>query len=83
LSLTTRPDRNPDPRCAGSVARARTLLRRHGLTLTEVNIWTDPATAAAVRATTGGYGTMPTVDVAGQCLVNPSAELVLQLFANG
>ncbi len=54
-------------------------LRRRGLTFTEINIWEDPAAAAAVRAAAGGNETVPTVNVAGQWLVNPSAAQAEQL----
>jgi glutaredoxin-like protein len=51
-------------------------LRRRRLAFTEVDIWTDPAAAAAVRAVADGNETVPTVHVAGQWLVNPRAATV-------
>ncbi|MEU4338052.1 glutaredoxin domain-containing protein [Micromonospora lupini] len=36
-----------------------------------VDIWLDPAGAAAVRAITGGNETVPTVVLGGQAVVNP------------
>lgn len=36
-----------------------------------VNIWSDPAGAAAVRAITGGDETVPTVVANGESVVNP------------
>ncbi|MFE7445007.1 glutaredoxin domain-containing protein [Streptomyces chartreusis] len=39
-----------------------------------VNIWRDPAGAAAVRAVNGGNETVPTVVVAGQPHTNPDPE---------
>lgn len=39
-----------------------------------VNIWRDPAGAAAVRAVNGGNETAPTVVVAGQPHTNPDPE---------
>ncbi|SCE68230.1 mycoredoxin [Micromonospora chaiyaphumensis] len=36
-----------------------------------VNIWRDPAGAAAVRAVTGGDETVPTVVLPGEAVVNP------------
>ncbi|MEV1329614.1 glutaredoxin domain-containing protein [Micromonospora costi] len=39
-----------------------------------VNIWSDPAGAAAVRAVTGGDETVPTVVVDGESTVNPEPE---------
>ncbi|MEV6600065.1 glutaredoxin domain-containing protein [Actinoplanes sp. NPDC051346] len=54
-------------------------LRRRGLTFTEINIWTDPKAAAAVRAVADGNETVPTVHVADQWLINPKAAKVDQL----
>ncbi|WP_091672553.1 glutaredoxin domain-containing protein [Micromonospora auratinigra] len=42
-----------------------------------VDIWRDPAGAAAVRAVTGGDETVPTVVVGGEAKVNPPADWVL------
>lgn len=55
-------------------------LRRRGITFTEVNIWQDPAAAAAVRAVADGNETVPTVHVADQWLVNPRPSRVEQLL---
>lgn len=57
--------------------RLRRGLARRGVTLPEVNIWQDPAAAAAVRAVTGGSETVPTVVVGDRALVNPSPAAVL------
>lgn len=54
-------------------------LRRRNVEFTEVNIWTDPDAAAAVRAVADGNETVPTVHVAGQWLVNPRPATVAQL----
>ncbi|HEX5598579.1 MAG TPA: glutaredoxin domain-containing protein [Micromonosporaceae bacterium] len=54
-------------------------LRRRGLTFAEINIWTDPDAAAAVRAAADGNETVPTVHVAGAWLVNPRAAQVERL----
>ncbi|MGK5743285.1 glutaredoxin domain-containing protein [Micromonospora sp. URMC 103] len=43
-----------------------------------VNIWRDPAGAAAVRAVTGGDETVPTVTAGGESAVNPAPEWVRQ-----
>jgi glutaredoxin-like protein len=59
--------------------RLRFGLRRRRITFSEVNIWRDPAAAAAVRAVADGNETVPTVYVAGQWLVNPPARQVEQL----
>jgi mycoredoxin len=59
--------------------RLRRALRRRGIAFTDINIWRDPAAAAAVRAAAGGNETVPTVHVAGRWLVNPSAAAVQSL----
>jgi mycoredoxin len=59
--------------------RLRLGLRRRRITFSEVNIWQDPAAAAAVRVVADGTETVPTVHVAGQWLVNPPARQVEQL----
>jgi len=66
------------PRCPYSF-RLRRALRRRRLEFTEVNIWTDPDAAAAVRAVANGDETVPTLFVAGQWLVNPKPDEVERL----
>lgn len=64
------------PGCPFCVAlRAR--LAFSGLRYRRVNIVGDPAAAAFVRSVAGGNETVPTVDVAGRALVNPSASDLL------
>jgi mycoredoxin len=63
--------------------RLRRGLRRRGIPFVEVNIWQDPAAAAAVRAVADGNETVPTVHIAGQWLVNPPATRVAELYAEG
>ncbi len=64
------------PGCLVSVAlRAR--LSFSGLRYRPVNIAGDPAAAAFVRSVADGNETVPTVDVAGRVLVNPSAPDLL------
>jgi inosine-uridine nucleoside N-ribohydrolase len=52
-------------------------LSRAGVATTEINIWSDPDAAAIVRAAAGGNETVPTVEVGGRFLVNPSARQVM------
>jgi mycoredoxin len=52
-------------------------LHRSRLPVEEINIWEDPAAAAAVRAITGGDETVPTVVVGAKAMVNPSARQVI------
>jgi mycoredoxin len=48
-----------------------------------VNIWTDPAAAAAVRAVAGGNETVPTVVVGGEGRVNPDPRWVRDRLRGG
>ena len=54
-------------------------LRRRKITFTEIDIWSNPDAAAAVRAAADGNETVPTVHIAGQWFVNPRAATVAQL----
>lgn len=56
--------------------RLRIQLGRSARQLRWVNIWRDPAGAAAVRAANDGNETVPTVVVAGQPHTNPHPERV-------
>lgn len=57
-------------------------LRRAGLATNDIDIWTDPEGAAFVRAHADGNETVPTVDIGGTVLVNPSAHRVVALAAD-
>jgi len=52
-------------------------LQRAGVTTTDINIWDVPEAAAIVRRAARGNETVPTVEVGGQFLVNPSLQQVL------
>jgi len=65
------------PYC-GSLRRG---LRRAGVATEEIDIWSDPQARAFVRAHADGTETVPTVDIAGTVLVNPSARRVAALAA--
>jgi glutaredoxin-like protein len=41
------------------------------------NIWDDPDAAAYVRSVANGNETVPTVEIGGKALVNPSASAVV------
>ncbi|MGP2440313.1 glutaredoxin domain-containing protein [Streptomyces sp. JW3] len=56
--------------------RLRIRLGRDARRLHWVDIWRDPAAAAAVRAVNDGNETVPTVVVAGRSYVNPDPEWV-------
>lgn len=60
----------------GFCARLRRQLRKADIVTEERNIWDDPAAAAFVRRHANGNETVPTVDVAGTVMVNPSVEEV-------
>lgn len=64
------------PGCGYSAALRRRLARA-GVATVEHDIWDEPEAAAFVRAHARGHETVPTVDVAGKVLVNPSFRLVL------
>lgn len=61
----------------GFCASLRRQLRRAGVATVERDIWADKDAAAFVRRHAGGNETVPTVDVAGTVLVNPTARRVL------
>ena len=48
-----------------------------------VNIWTDPAAAAAVRAVADGNETVPTVVLGGESRVNPDPRWVRERLRAG
>ncbi|MFC8130214.1 glutaredoxin domain-containing protein [Streptomyces sp. NPDC057302] len=65
------------PGCAYCL-RLRLRLGRNARRLHWVDIWRDPAGAAAVRAANDGNETVPTVVVAGRTHVNPDPAWVRQ-----
>jgi len=60
-----------------SVLRRR--LQKAAVPTVEINIWEDPQAAAFVRSHARGNETVPTVDVDGTVVVNPSARAVIEL----
>jgi mycoredoxin len=60
--------------------RLRTRLGRQARRAHWVDIWSDPAGAAAVRAITGGDETVPTMVSGAESLVNPDASRVRELL---
>ena len=60
--------------------RLRASLGRRARRAYWVDIWADPAGAAAVRAVTGGDETVPTVVVGGAGHVNPSPQRARELI---
>ena len=53
-------------------------LARAGVATTRINIWDDPEAAAMVRRAAQGNETVPTVEVGGTFLVNPTAGQVME-----
>ncbi len=70
------------PGC-GFCSSLRRRLVAAGVALDERDIWADEEAAAFVRSVARGNETVPTVVVAGQALVNPPAERVLELLGGG
>lgn len=68
------------PGCGFCMA-LRHKLEKAGLETVERNIWDDPSAAAFVRQHANGNETVPTVDIGGTVMVNPSASRVLSLAA--
>jgi len=64
------------PGC-GFCGSLRRQLRKAGLETVEIDIWDDPGAAAFVRSHANGNETVPTVDIAGTVLVNPSGRRVV------
>lgn len=67
------------PGC-GFCVMLRQRLESAGVHLDARNIWEDGDAAAFVRSVARGNETVPTVVVAGQAMVNPSADRVLSLL---
>lgn len=57
-------------------------LHKANLPVREVNIWDDSEAAAFVRKHANGNETVPTVDINGAVLVNPSAKVVLAMASD-
>lgn len=67
------------PGCPYSASLGRAL-RRKRVTVTKRNIWDDPEAAALVRKAARGNETVPTVNIGGTFLVNPSAREVIAVL---
>lgn len=59
-------------------ASLRRQLRKSGLPVREIDIWSDPEAAARVRGVAGGNETVPTVFVGPVALVNPRMREVTE-----
>lgn len=67
----------------GYCRRLKRQMEQAGIDFVEVDLDDDPAYDARIIAATGGYRTVPTLEVGGELLVNPSlAELQEVLHHN-
>lgn len=60
----------------GYCRRLKRQMREAGIAFTEIDLDDDPSHDAKIIATTGGYRTVPTLDVNGRLLVNPTLREV-------
>lgn len=65
----------------GPCLRLKRRLDEAGVSFREVLIDDDPATAQRIEAATGGYRTVPTVEIGGRLFVNPLPNDVVALAA--
>jgi mycoredoxin len=63
--------------------RLRGVLGRDAGRLSWVDIWSDPAGAASVRAVANGNETVPTVVLNGDAMVNPDPRRIRRLVGDG
>jgi mycoredoxin len=64
------------PMC-GYCEQLKRELARRGVAYASIDIWQDRSKAAVVKAATGGDEVVPTVEVGGRFLVNPSPDEVV------
>ena len=60
----------------GYCRRLKSLLERDGIAYREVDLDEHAHHAERIETVTGGYRTVPTIEVAGRLLVNPSIDEV-------
>lgn len=60
----------------GYCRRLKRQMDEAGISYTEIDLDEDPTHEARIIARTGGFRTVPTVDVAGRLLVNPTIQEV-------
>lgn len=66
----------------GYCRRLKRQMEQAGISFTEVDLDDDPSHDAKIIATTGGYRTVPTLDVNGRLLVNPTLREVEAALAD-
>ena len=65
----------------GPCRRLKRQLVEVGIPFREVDVDDHPEFGARIEAATGGYRTVPTVELAGRLLVNPSVPEILEALA--
>lgn len=60
----------------GYCRRLKRQLNEAGISYTEIDLDEDPTHEPRIIARTGGFRTVPTVDVGGRLLVNPTIQEV-------
>ena len=56
-------------------------LKKEDIKLNKFNIWEDESASAKVRSVANGNETVPTINVNGTFLVNPSMKEVVKLLS--
>ena len=62
----------------GHCRRLKRQMDEAGMAYREVDVETEPAAGARIERVTGGYRTVPTVEVSGRLLVNPTIGELLE-----
>ena len=65
----------------GHCRRLKRQLADEGVSFVEVDLDEDPTHDRRIIAATGGYRTVPTIEIDGRLLVNPTAREVLAALA--
>jgi mycoredoxin len=66
----------------GYCRRLKRQMEDEGIAFREVDLDRDPSHGARIEAATGGYRTVPTLEVGGRLLVNPSIGEVREAIAS-
>lgn len=62
----------------GYCRRLKRQMAEAGIAFEEIDVNADPGYDAAIMAASGGYRTVPTLDVGGKLLVNPTLAEVIE-----
>ena len=63
-------------RWCGYCRRLKSQMEAEGISFHEVDLEQDPSHDERIVSATGGYRTVPTLEIAGRLLVNPSIDEV-------